>query len=104
MRVSDRQTSEIDWYRLAQDRNKWHNLAMAAYPKEQVSREREGELDAWRTGVPIPAWAQPHLEQGERNYEDSGNELGERRCGGDDRRVDPRQYGQRAGQPTTREG
>jgi len=47
------------------------------------------------TGLPIPAWAQPDLDQGERNYEDSDNELGERRRGGDIRRVDPRQYRQR---------
>ena len=81
--LRDANISEIDWYRLAQNRARWQKVVHEAYPKEVVLLDRERELDAWRVGQPIPRWARNNQPQGERNYEDSDNELGERRRGGD---------------------
>ena len=86
--------SEVDWFRLAQDRSQWRKLVLAAYPTETVQPHRERELDAWKLGDPIPAWAQAPPQEQEREYANSDDELGERRRGGD-LNADPRTYGRR---------
>ena len=83
--LRDAGISEIDWFRLAQNRNQWKSLVLKAYPHEEVLASRERELDNWRIGQPIPQWARvdPDLAQ-ERQYDDSDNEIGDRRRGADD--------------------
>ena len=73
----------MDWFRLAQDRSEWKKLVHKAFPVETVLRERERELDQWRLGDPIPAWARQREDDPvDQEFSNSEDELGERRRGG----------------------
>lgn len=48
--------SEIDWFRLAQNKSQWRTLVLTAFPVEQVAPSREQELDAWKLRDPLPEW------------------------------------------------
>ena len=45
--IRDANISEIDWYRLAQNKAQWTKLILHAHPKETVLLEREREMDSW---------------------------------------------------------
>ena len=84
---------EIDWFRLAQDRNAWTAKIMAAFPPERVEVQKEREFNRWKVGAPIPVWARPtELENMERQYDHSEDEMGQHRHGNLDN-AEPGSYG-----------
>ncbi|CAJ1396225.1 unnamed protein product [Effrenium voratum] len=66
--------SEMDWFRLAQDRSTWRKIVTTAFPVEKVNPEREGQLDSWRPGRPVPPFALPQGRPERPDNEDEGSE------------------------------
>ena len=66
--------SEMDWFRLAQDRSTWRKIVTKAFPVEKVNPEREGQLDSWRPGRPVPPFALPQERPERPDNEDEGSE------------------------------
>eukprot|EP00438_Fugacium_kawagutii_P009511 Skav209387 [mRNA] locus=scaffold3334:137441:141157:+ [translate_table: standard] len=74
--------SEIDWFRVAQNRSEWRHRILTAFPPEVVDPLREREFNGWKVGDPIPQWARPTAQESrEREYEHSEDELGAHRHG-----------------------
>ena len=85
---------ELEWFRLAQDRELWRKTVLTAFPLSQLIPTRKGSsTQAWQVGDPLPHWARPALNAPpEREYAHSEEELGDQ-TRGDALEPEPGSYG-----------
>ena len=53
------QISEVDWFRVAQDRRLWRKITYGAFPNYKLSKGRQRALDDWKMGEPLPIYVPP---------------------------------------------
>ena len=52
--IAQVQTTELDWFRLAQDREEWTRVVLATYPVTVIDREQQASLNRWSPGQGAP--------------------------------------------------
>ena len=48
------QVTELDWFRVAQDREEWKRVVLATFPITKIDKRQEALLNAWEPGLGPP--------------------------------------------------
>ena len=48
------QVTELDWFRIALDREEWKKVVLTAFPVTKSDRQHEVRLNAWEPGLGPP--------------------------------------------------
>ena len=52
--LAQTQVTELDWFRVAQDREEWKRVVLATFPITKIDKRKEALLNAWEPGLGPP--------------------------------------------------